>query len=164
MKIVKIVVPLAFVVLLIGYANELRQFINEDGWPGLAALLICFGGFLACYGVALMPIASKIRARVIFGIEDAPLIASTPRSSGNRLLKDLTLELAFDLGGEAVGWVISGLLFLAGRFGVFLVVAVFSCCVIFAVLMLRRFQARKDKKHLHFRANRSISNSRKHGP
>jgi hypothetical protein len=63
MKIVKILVPLAFVVFLIGYAKELRHLINEGGWPELAVVLICFGGILICYGVALMPIATKARAR-----------------------------------------------------------------------------------------------------
>jgi hypothetical protein len=58
MKIVKIIVPLAFLVFLIGYTKELRLLMNEGGWPGLAVVLICFGGILICYGVALMPIAS----------------------------------------------------------------------------------------------------------
>jgi len=62
MKIVKIIVPLAFLVFLIGYTKELRLLMNEGGWPGLAVVLICFGGILMCYGVALMPIASKVRA------------------------------------------------------------------------------------------------------
>ncbi|WP_159008706.1 hypothetical protein [Bradyrhizobium sp. S69] len=62
MKIVKIIVPLALLVFLIGHTKEFRLLMNEGGWPGLAVVLICFGGILMCYGVALMPIASKVRA------------------------------------------------------------------------------------------------------
>jgi hypothetical protein len=48
MKIVKIIVPLAVLVFLIGYAKELRLLMNEGGWPGLAVVLIYFGGIFMC--------------------------------------------------------------------------------------------------------------------
>jgi len=51
--------------------------MNEGGWPGLAVVLICFGGILVCYGVALMPIASRVSA----GTGTAAQIARTPRCS-----------------------------------------------------------------------------------
>jgi hypothetical protein len=74
MKIVRIIVPLAFVVFLIGYAKELRHLMNEGGWPELAVALICFGGILMCYGVALMPITSKVRAVATYVSNDvAPM-------------------------------------------------------------------------------------------
>ena len=74
MKIVRIIVPLAFVVVLIGYTNKLRHVMNEGGWSELAIALICFGGILMCYGVALMPITSKVRAVATYVTNDvAPM-------------------------------------------------------------------------------------------
>jgi uncharacterized membrane protein len=108
MKIVRIIVPLAFVVFLIGYTKELRHLMNEGGWPELAVVLICFGGIFMCYGVALMPITSKVRARV-------------SRAS---------VTVGY-LCGEVFWWVSVGLVILAGRYSVFLGVAVFLCCTPF---------------------------------
>jgi hypothetical protein len=80
MKIVRIIVPLAFVVVLIGYTNKLRHVMNEGGWSELAIALICFGGILMCYGVALMPITSKVRAVATYVTNDvAPM--KTPRDA-----------------------------------------------------------------------------------
>jgi hypothetical protein len=74
MKIVKIIVPLAFVVFLIGHTKELRHLMNEGGWPELAVVFIFFGGILMCYGVALMPITSKVRAVATYVANDvAPM-------------------------------------------------------------------------------------------
>jgi hypothetical protein len=74
MKIVRTIVPLAFVVFLIGYTNKLRHLMNEGGWSELAVALICFGGILMCYGVALMPITSKVRAVATYVTNDvAPM-------------------------------------------------------------------------------------------
>jgi hypothetical protein len=81
MKIVKIIVPLVFLALLIGYTKELRHLMNEGGWPGLAVVLICFGGLLVCYGVALMPIGSDVLARISAGTETATQTARMPRRS-----------------------------------------------------------------------------------
>jgi hypothetical protein len=138
---VRIIVPLAFVVFLIGYAKELRHLMSEGGWPELAVVLICFGGILMCYGVALMPITSKVRARVSVGTETAAPIARTPRPSRKRSLKDRAFDAVGYLCGEVFGWVCFGLVFFVG----FLGVAVFLCCMLFAVLMLRHFEALEDK-------------------
>ena len=70
MKIVRIVVPTAFVIFLIGYTKELRHLMNEGGWVELAVVLICFGGILMCYGVVLMPITSKVRAVATYVTND----------------------------------------------------------------------------------------------
>jgi hypothetical protein len=70
MKIVRIIVPLAFVVFLIGYRNELRHLMNEGGWSESAVAFICLGGILVCYGVALRPITSKVRAVATYVIND----------------------------------------------------------------------------------------------
>ena len=142
----QIIIPLTFVVFLIGYTKELRHLMNEGGWPELAVVLICFGGILMCYGVALMPIASKVRARVRVGTETAAPIARTPRRSRKRSLKDRAFDAVDYLCGEVFGWVSVGLVILTGRYSVFPGVAVFLCCMIFAVLMLRHFQALEDKK------------------
>jgi hypothetical protein len=74
MKIVRIIIPSAMLVFLIRYSKELRHSMNEGGWPGLAVVLICF-----C--IMLLPIATKIRARLKAGTETAAQIARTPRRS-----------------------------------------------------------------------------------
>jgi hypothetical protein len=74
MKIVRIIIPSAMLIFLIGYSKELRHSINEGGWSGWAVVLICF-----C--ITLLPIATKIRAGLKAGTETAAQIARTSRRS-----------------------------------------------------------------------------------
>jgi hypothetical protein len=75
MKIVKIIVFSALGVFVFGgYLRvELQHLVDEGFSPGLV--------FLICFGIMLMPIATKIRARLKAGTETAAQIARTPRRS-----------------------------------------------------------------------------------
>jgi hypothetical protein len=72
MTIIKIVVPLAFVIFL-SYTQVSRHLMHEGGWCGFAVVLLCIGGMLLCYGVALIPIAPTFRVSNI-----ARLLAEYP--------------------------------------------------------------------------------------
>ena len=75
MKIVKIIVYLALGVFAFGgYLRALLQHLVDEGFsPGLV--------FLICFGILLMPIATRIRARLKARTETAAQIATTPRRS-----------------------------------------------------------------------------------
>jgi hypothetical protein len=79
MKIVKIIVFSALGIFVFGgYLRVALQHLVDEGFsPGLV--------FLICFGIMLMPIATKIRARLKAGTETAAQIARTPRRS--RLMK-----------------------------------------------------------------------------
>jgi hypothetical protein len=79
MKIVKIIIYLALGVFVFGgYLRvELQHLVDEGFSPGLV--------FLICFAITLVPIATKIRARLKAGTETAAQIARTPRRS--RLMK-----------------------------------------------------------------------------
>jgi hypothetical protein len=79
MKIVKIIILSALGVFVFGgYLRvELQHLVDEGFSPGLV--------FLICFGITLMPIATKGRARLKAGTETAAQIARRPRRS--RLMK-----------------------------------------------------------------------------
>ncbi|MBR0829542.1 hypothetical protein JQ596_28805 [Bradyrhizobium manausense] len=74
MKIVKIIVLSALGVFIFGgYMRAVLRYLMDEGfWPGLAGILVCFG-------IMLVPIATKIRARLKARTETAAQIATTPR-------------------------------------------------------------------------------------
>jgi hypothetical protein len=90
MKIVKIIILLAFVVFVAGVPKvELEHLMNKGFWFG-------FAGGLIFIGITLMAVASKICARLKAGTETAAQIARTPRRrrlakvSGGKVARLLT--------------------------------------------------------------------------
>jgi hypothetical protein len=75
MKFVRIIIALALFVFVARIPKvELEQFMNKGFWSGFVAAFIFIG-------ILLLPVASRVYARLRAGTETAARIATTPRRS-----------------------------------------------------------------------------------
>jgi hypothetical protein len=115
MKTIKVAILLATGLFVLGLAVALRPLMQGGIWPGLAVMFICLGALLVGTGTASQ-------------------ITTTPKQSQNRFFDEIGWAFV-----EPFGWLSLGLVILAGGYSVFLGVAVFLSCLLFAALMFRRF-------------------------
>jgi len=135
MKIVKVVILLATGFFVLGFAVALRPLMQEGFLSGLAGILICLGV-------------------ILIGTGTASQIARTPKRNPNRFFDEVGWVFV-----EPFGWLSFGLVVFSGRYSVFLGVAVFLCCGLFAVLMFRHFIQAVEDENENSPVNRLISNN-----
>lgn len=121
MKTVKVAILLATGFFVLGLAVALQPLMLESLWTRLGVTLICLGVLLIGTGIAAQ-------------------ITAVPKRSPSRFFDQIGWVFV-----EPLLWLGLGLVSLAGRYSIFLGVAVLLCCMLVTVRMFQRFQALKDE-------------------